>query len=82
MGFPVRGADGRHRIGLEPPLPVPAGDDEAAVVELTARHTARLEGWVRRHPDHWLWLHRRWKTRPGPAAQSPAPQPLAVHGGS
>ena len=68
MGFPIRGADGRHRIGLEPPLALPEGRDEPAVIELTARHTARLESWVRAHPDHWLWLHRRWKTRPPVAA--------------
>lgn len=72
MGFPIRGADGRHRLDVEAPLPVPEGDDEAAVVELTARHTARLESWVRAHPDHWLWLHRRWKTAPRPNALAPA----------
>ena len=24
----------------------------------------RLERWVRAHPEHWYWVHRRWKTRP------------------
>jgi Kdo2-lipid IVA lauroyltransferase/acyltransferase len=31
------------------------------VRELTRRHVAVLERWIRKHPDHWLWMHRRWK---------------------
>ena len=34
---------------------------EENVVELTRRHTAILETYIRRHPDHWLWMHKRWK---------------------
>ena len=31
------------------------------VAELTRRHTAVLERFIRRYPDHWLWMHKRWK---------------------
>jgi len=31
------------------------------IKELTARHTAVLEKYIRHYPDHWLWQHRRWK---------------------
>jgi Kdo2-lipid IVA lauroyltransferase/acyltransferase len=40
------------------------GTDEEDAVTNTARFTAVIEDWVRRYPDQWLWVHRRWKTRP------------------
>lgn len=39
-------------------------DDEVDMISYTARCTAAIEAWVRRYPDQWLWVHRRWKTRP------------------
>lgn len=42
----------------------PSGDREQDIYRLTARCTAEIEGWIRRYPDQWLWIHRRWKTRP------------------
>jgi KDO2-lipid IV(A) lauroyltransferase len=39
--------------------------DEARDIEInTARFTAAIERWVRAYPDQWLWIHKRWKTRP------------------
>lgn len=43
---------------------VRTGDDQADVVANTAKFTKVIEDYVRRYPDQWLWLHRRWKTRP------------------
>jgi KDO2-lipid IV(A) lauroyltransferase len=43
---------------------VHTGDAEKDAVENTARFTAAIEGYVRRYPAQWLWMHRRWKTRP------------------
>jgi len=40
------------------------GDDQADVVANTARFTSVIEDYVRRYPNQWLWVHRRWKTRP------------------
>ncbi|MGB7188754.1 MAG: lysophospholipid acyltransferase family protein [Acidobacteriaceae bacterium] len=51
------------RFGQEIPL-IATGDDEADALANTARFTAVIEDWVRRYPDQWLWVHRRWKTRP------------------
>jgi Kdo2-lipid IVA lauroyltransferase/acyltransferase len=43
---------------------VSTGDDERDALENTVRFTAVIESWVRRYPEQWLWVHRRWKTRP------------------
>jgi KDO2-lipid IV(A) lauroyltransferase len=73
MGFITRRQDGRHEIDMLPPLRPPVGEAPDDVRALTARHTACLEAWVRKHPEMWLWLHRRWKT--------PPPEGAAVAGG-
>jgi KDO2-lipid IV(A) lauroyltransferase len=64
--FIRREGPGRHRVVVEPPVPMidPANDLEAAVVELTARCTAVIERVVRQTPEQWLWAHDRWRTRP------------------
>jgi KDO2-lipid IV(A) lauroyltransferase len=57
--------DGTITVHIEPVVPSrPTGDREADVLRLTAECTAIVERWARRDPEQWLWLHRRWKTRP------------------
>jgi len=64
-GFIHRQPDGRHVITIEPPLPDPPGGEvEGRIRELTAASTAAIERAVRRHPEQWVWMHRRWRTRP------------------
>ncbi|MGA8742307.1 MAG: lysophospholipid acyltransferase family protein [Terracidiphilus sp.] len=41
-----------------------SGDNEADVLAATQQCNDVLESWIRRYPDQWLWIHRRWKTRP------------------
>lgn len=43
---------------------VHTGDAEADAVTNTARFTAAMEAYIRQYPEQWLWMHRRWKTRP------------------
>ncbi len=64
--FMVReGTSLRHRITVMPPVElVYDGDREEAVRENTQRLVRPIESIIRRHPDHWNWIHRRWKTRP------------------
>jgi KDO2-lipid IV(A) lauroyltransferase len=41
-----------------------SGDAEADIVAATGQCNQVIEAWIRRYPDQWLWIHRRWKTRP------------------
>jgi Kdo2-lipid IVA lauroyltransferase/acyltransferase len=43
---------------------VSTNDVEADALANTALFTRVLEGYIRQYPDQWLWVHRRWKTRP------------------
>ncbi len=43
---------------------VSTGDFQEDVVGMTTVMTANIEQWIRERPGQWLWLHRRWKTRP------------------
>ncbi|HYG74287.1 MAG TPA: lysophospholipid acyltransferase family protein [Planctomycetota bacterium] len=46
------------------------GDHESDVRAVTARINAAVEKAVREYPEQWLWLHKRWKTRPPGEAES------------
>jgi KDO2-lipid IV(A) lauroyltransferase len=49
-----------------------APDREAEVVRVTAACQAVLEDAIRRYPSDWVWMHKRWKTRPAPDHPNPA----------
>jgi KDO2-lipid IV(A) lauroyltransferase len=52
---------GRYRLVYEHPVDPPTADTPDAVREFTQRCTDVLEMYVRRHPELWLWMHRRWR---------------------
>jgi KDO2-lipid IV(A) lauroyltransferase len=52
---------GRYRMIYEHPVKLPAPDAADPIRELTQRCTDVLEMYVRRHPELWLWMHRRWR---------------------
>jgi KDO2-lipid IV(A) lauroyltransferase len=62
--FPVRQPDGSHLVSIRGPFATDARA-HAAVLDLTQQLTRAVEQAVREHPDHWFWVHRRWKTQPG-----------------
>lgn len=63
--FCVRSPGGTHRVVVEPEVPlIRTGDLERDVLVNTQRFTGIIERFVRSYPDHWLWMHRRWKTQP------------------
>jgi Kdo2-lipid IVA lauroyltransferase/acyltransferase len=55
----------KYRLRFEPAIQLArTGDEESDVRENTARFTKTIEDYVRAYPDQWLWVHKRWKTRP------------------
>src|SRR5271168_326204 len=55
----------KYRLRFEPPVKViQTGDTERDVFENTQRFAKVIEQIVRKHPDQWVWVHKRWKTRP------------------
>jgi len=55
----------KYRIQFSPALElIRTGDNEADVVANTELFTRVIEQYARRYPEQWLWVHRRWKTRP------------------
>ena len=43
-------------------LPELAYTDNDTIEEIAQRQNDIIEGIIRKHPDHWLWMHRKWKT--------------------
>jgi Kdo2-lipid IVA lauroyltransferase/acyltransferase len=55
--------EGRYRFFARPPIAPPEGaEGEEAVAALTREYLAVAEQDIRRHPEQWLWMHRRWET--------------------
>lgn len=64
-GFIHRNPDGSHSAQIHPPLEIrQEGSLEERVRALTASATAIIEEQIRLYPEQWVWMHRRWRTRP------------------
>ncbi len=54
----------KHTVYVEEPISIERGDDKDAIVrEYTQRWSDIIEARIREHPDHWVWMHKRWKTK-------------------
>jgi Kdo2-lipid IVA lauroyltransferase/acyltransferase len=70
MAFIIRQSDGSYRVEFEEvDTQNVGGTDEEKVEQITARHVALLEKYASRYPDHWLWMHKRWKHTPLPTEE-------------
>lgn len=55
----------RYVLYIDPPLDIArTGDEKEDVRRLTSQFTSVVESYVRRSPEQWLWIHKRWNTRP------------------
>ncbi len=71
--FVIREPNG-FRLVVEPALRAPSGVSRTeSIRRLTEAWSRVVEGYIRRYPDQWVWMHRRWKTRP-PATEPGAPR--------
>ncbi|MBM3251811.1 MAG: hypothetical protein FJZ11_03415 [Candidatus Omnitrophica bacterium] len=63
--FIIRNKDNTHKIIIEPPLHLEEKDTrEATIVTSVARITKIIEGYIKKYPEEWGWIHRRWKSKP------------------
>ncbi len=64
--FIIRKGPGRYRIEIDEPLKLICTADEKADLRKNTRRLNQIfEDYIRRYPQHWFWLHRRWKDIPG-----------------
>ena len=72
---------GRYRMVYEAPVELPDPASPDPVLTLTQRCSDVLERYVRRYPELWLWMHRRWRVepdRPEPTEESMQAKPKSV----
>ncbi len=63
--FIIRQPDGTHQAIIEQPLVLKRCDDkEKELVKNTQIFTEIIESYIRKYPEQWIWMHKRWKTRP------------------
>ena len=66
--FLVKGAGNTYRFEWEEPIQIGAAEsdlpEEEQILTLTGRMNESIERAIRRHPEQWVWMHRRWRSTP------------------
>ena len=63
--FILRNENEKYKVIVKPELKLQSsGDKGKDIKDLTQKHTAVLEEIIRKYPSQWLWMHKRWKSRP------------------
>ncbi len=63
--FIIRQTDGRYKINIDPPVKFkPTGNNREDIFFLTARFTKIIESYIKKYPEQWMWVNKRWKSRP------------------
>ncbi len=64
FAFIVRNSDNTHTAFIEGPIDyLRTGDEKRDVRENTQFYTKKIEDYITKHPEHWVWFHKRWKTK-------------------
>ena len=71
--FIRRTPEGRHVLEARPMIEPPPDRKEETILAYTAACTRLIEDEIRRYPGQWLWLHKRWKSRPEGEARAASP---------
>lgn len=70
--FMFREPDGRHCVRILPRIEPPMDRKPETLVAATQQYTKIIEDVIRSVPDHWIWMHRRWRTKPQAEIERPA----------
>lgn len=63
--FIVRSSNRRHKIIIEPEVIIGKKDTQEETLQYNIqRITSIIEAYIRKYPQEWGWIHRRWKSRP------------------
>jgi KDO2-lipid IV(A) lauroyltransferase len=61
--YSYRDPDGMTHVVFEPEIPFVEGENkDETMTKMTQAYCDRIETWVRKIPEQWMWVHRRWKT--------------------
>ncbi len=77
--FMIRRPSGGHVVKILPALDPPPDREEATLRRATQEYTRIIEEIIRRHPEQWIWIHRRWRTKPPPAGGDAADKKSAAN---